>query len=356
MLTNDFAYYSAFWNAITYILFFIGLVSSLYYYMKGGKVHPLNPLWVIMCFVLVVLLMGYFPVLRGSADREYYYMWYLQIQQGVVGAENFKDSGFYYFQKIVSFLPVKYFFVYFSFVYTLCVYVFCRSITKEFAGILFLGYILSFLFVNYGVNTMRAGLASSFLLLAMTFRNKIYLCIILLIVTISIHFSMLLPVIAYLISRYWDKTKLYFMIWLISIPASFMIGHLFEAYMVKLNPDERVSYLMVNAMDTHYKVGFRIDFILYSCFPALLGYYYIYKKKCRDVFYCNLYNMYLLSNTFWILVIRANFSDRFAYLSWFIYSIVLLYPLVTDSIVKRQGLWIGTIFLGLTLFRFVFII
>ena len=59
MLTNDFAYYSAFWNAITYILFFIGLVSSLYYYMKGGKVHPLNPLWVIMCFVLVVLLMGY---------------------------------------------------------------------------------------------------------------------------------------------------------------------------------------------------------------------------------------------------------------------------------------------------------
>lgn len=66
--------------------------------------------------------------------------------------------------------------------------------------------------------------------------------------------------------------------------------------------------------------------------------------------------MYLLSNTFWILVIRANFSDRFAYLSWFIYSIVLLYPLVTHSIVKRQGLWIGTIFLGLTLFRFVFII
>ena len=126
--------------------------------------------------------------------------------------------------------------------------------------------------------------------------------------------------------------------------------------MVKLNPDERVSYLMVNAMDTHYKAGFRIDFILYSCFPALLGYYYIYKKKYRDVFYCNLYNMYLLSNTFWILVIRANFSDRFAYLSWFIYSIVLLYPLVTHSIVKRQGLWIGTIFLGLTLFRFVFII
>lgn len=353
MLTNDFAYYSAFWNAITYILFFIGLVSSLYYYMKGGRVCSLSPLWVGMCFLLPVLLMGYFPVLRGSADRELYYWGYLQIQQGLVGAGSIKDGGFYYFQKIISFLPVKYYLIYSAFIYTLCIYVFCRSVTKKYAGILFLGFILSFLFVNYGVNTMRAGLASSFILLAMTFRNRKYIWAILLVVAITIHFSMAVPVIAYLISRYWDKTKLYFIVWLISIPISFILGHLFEAYMVKLNPDERVGYLMVNAMDTHYKVGFRIDFILYSCMPVFLGYYYIYKRKFQDNFYTNLYNMYLLSNTFWILVIRANFSDRFAYLSWFLYSVILLYPLITCSIVKKQGFWIATILLGLTVFRFI---
>lgn len=61
--------------------------------------------------------------------------------------------------------------------------------------------------------------------------------------------------------------------------------------------------------------------------------------------------MYLLTNTFWILIIRANFSDRFAYLSWFIYSVILLYPLVTRPVVRRQGIWVATILLGMTLFR-----
>lgn len=31
---------------------------------------------------------------------------------------------------------------------------------------------------------------------------------------------------------------------------------------------------------------------------------------------------------FWVLVIRANFSDRFAYLSWFMYALVMMYPLL----------------------------
>ena len=61
--------------------------------------------------------------------------------------------------------------------------------------------------------------------------------------------------------------------------------------------------------------------------------------------------MYILANTFWILVIRANFSDRFAYLSWFIYSAVLIYPLVTNpKIVQNSSKWVSLIILGLTLF------
>jgi hypothetical protein len=46
-------------------------------------------------------------------------------------------------------------------------------------------------------------------------------------------------------------------------------------------------------------------------------------------------NTYLLANSLWILLIEANFSNRFAYLSWFMMPWVLLYPFVPGKIVGR---------------------
>ena len=46
----------------------------------------------------------------------------------------------------------------------------------------------------------------------------------------------------------------------------------------------------------------------------------------------------MYANAFWIMVIRAEFSNRFAYLSWFLYPIVLAYPLLKLKIwPKTQG-------------------
>lgn len=351
MFTNSWSVIFAWYNLVSYVLFFIGLFSSLYLYSSAQKVRPLNRFMTLVVFTIVVLLMGLFPILKNDfGDRELYYWGYINIQRGI-DTGGLKDWGYYYFQRLVSFLPVRYYFIYSAFIYTLCIYFFCRSISKKYVGILFLGFILSFLFINYGINTMRAGIASSLVLLALTFRDKKTICFALLIVAITIHFSMVIPVIAYVLARYCDKTKTYLIIWLTCIPLSFILGHFFEHFFVDISPDERASYLAVNAADTHYKVEFRVTFILYSCLPVFLGYYYIYKKGFQDKFYKNLYNMYLLTNTFWILIIRANFSDRFAYLSWFIYSVILLYPLVTRPVVRRQGIWVATILLGMTLFR-----
>ena len=36
--------------------------------------------------------------------------------------------------------------------------------------------------------------------------------------------------------------------------------------------------------------------------------------------------IYLTANAFWILVIRSSFSNRFAYLSWFLMAIIIFYP------------------------------
>lgn len=83
----------------------------------------------------------------------------------------------------------------------------------------------------------------------------------------------------------------------------------------------------------------------------LVGWYYIYRKKFNDRFYTLIYNSYLLTNIFWILVIRANFSDRFAYLSWFLIPFLLVYPLLKQKLDLKEGIWLGTILLAENIFR-----
>jgi hypothetical protein len=59
-------------------------------------------------------------------------------------------------------------------------------------------------------------------------------------------------------------------------------------------------------------------------------------RRFSDPEYTAVANAYLLSNAFWIMVIRAAFSNRFAYLSWFIYPIVIAYPLLRMNVWKDQ--------------------
>ena len=54
-----------------------------------------------------------------------------------------------------------------------------------------------------------------------------------------------------------------------------------------------------------------------------------------DPFYARLINTYLLANALWVLAIHANFSNRFAYLSWFMMPWVLLYPFVPGNAIDR---------------------
>ena len=78
--------------------------------------------------------------------------------------------------------------------------------------------------------------------------------------------------------------------------------------------------------------GFRLDFIAYSAMPVLVGYYAIYKKKMHlSRFYSCLLNTYLCTNGVWMLCMYAQFTNRIAYLSWFLYPIVLIYPFLNED-------------------------
>jgi hypothetical protein len=125
-----------------------------------------------------------------------------------------------------------------------------------------------------------------------------------------------------------------------------LFGGFWEAFFASFDlGDERLyDYLTTQADANVFSyTGFRWDFLVYSAIPIALGAYFIYIKRYKNEFYIHLFNTYLIANSFWILVIRANFSNRFASLSWFIIPFILLPPLLDVRIWKNQNVKIAFI-------------
>ena len=126
---------------------------------------------------------------------------------------------------------------------------------------------------------------------------------------------------------------------ILSIGISLVAGNQVEAFFTGLGFDDRMStYGSANVDASLFSsTGFRWDFLLYSAMPILLGWYIVFKRGIVCEKYSYLLNTYILCNSFWIMMIRASYSNRFAYLSWFLYPIVLAYPLLSFKVFQEQN-------------------
>lgn len=188
-------------------------------------------------------------------------------------------------------------------------------------------------FFSYGTNGIRNGLACSLILLFLSYlignkRDKIIAAVIAY-VAFNIHHTTALPILISVVSLgFIHSFKWAYTFWILSILISLVAGGTVTSFFAGLGFDDRLSYLTSMDANMFSHTGFRWDFLIYSMMPIVLGCYVIYKRGIRDTKYEVLLNTYTLSNAFWVMVIRANYSNRFAYLSWFMYPIVLAYPLL----------------------------
>src|SRR5690606_23921976 len=175
---------------------------------------------------------------------------------------------------------------------------------------------------------------------------------------ITFHKTLLLPIIAYLITYIYNNPKFFFLGWVICIPLSLAASELWINLFASLGfgDDRLTSYLTGSGNSdgaTFASVGFRWDFLFHSAFAVFAGWYFVIKRKYRDSIYNKLLIVYLISNGFWILVIKANFSNRFAYLSWFMMAIVIIYPLLKKQFFKNQHFMIGKVMLAYFSFTYL---
>ena len=132
-----------------------------------------------------------------------------------------------------------------------------------------------------------------------------------------------------------------FYFWGVALLLSVFAGGTVSGFLSGLGLEARMGdYLSSsNYENTITKEGFRWDFVLYSFMPILLGWYTIFRRGVYTRTYSILLGTYIYANAFWLMVIRSPYSNRFAYLSWCLYPIVLAYPMFELPVWKdRPGL------------------
>ncbi|MEC4050885.1 EpsG family protein [Flavobacterium sp. SUN046] len=350
-------YYTPVFYQLILFLVLITSVSSYRYSIESNQnLISKNTLGNIL-MIVIVLYMGLRPVSgKYFGDMSTYARIFNEYISGYQFEEYDKDIGFTIFLNFCTkYLNLEVFFILCSFLYVYPLYLVSKKIVKDYWYYVFFILVCSFSFWAAGVNGIRSGIASSFLLVALTRERKIN-TVIWLVIALSFHKSMGIPIIAFLIASYYKNTKTYMIVWLLAIPLSFILGKLFENLVLAtgLFEDEIGGYFS-DDLDKGIKnsvTGFRWDFIIYSSLPVFAGWYFVMKRKFEDKLYINLLNLYLIANTFWILIIRANFSNRFAFLSWFIMGIIIIYPLLKVQFFEKQHVIVARIILFYFMFTY----
>lgn len=334
------------------VLFFPLYVNTTTWKNKVLEVpHPFCgiPLWILAAWCI-----GSVPVYVGSwTDRGAYAGSFIDIVQHGYHFEGFNgETLFGFYTWIVSLFSSDYHFWFYitAIIYVGNYFIVANRLTRDYSYVLFLSMLCCFQFFSYGNNTIRAGFAGSLVLLGLSFCNRIPLMASIFFFTLFCHKSMAIPIGALALSYYFsNKTKLFLLLWFLAICVSLGAGSAFESVFSQFVEGRRANYFMVDAAHTIYKVGFRWDFLGYSFIAVALGYYYIFVLNYKSEFYQWVYRAYLIANAFWILVIRAEYTDRFAYLSWFMFPILLFYPLLSRQLfrdVARQRSMIIYILFG----------
>lgn len=220
----------------------------------------------------------------------------------------------------------------------------------------------SLMFFTFGVNGLRNGMACHIVLLAISLLldDKYAPGILLCLLAFGIHRSTALPIISVLVAILGFRDFRYALaFWIASILISIVAGDAVSSFFASLGFDDRMTqYVSIRDMSQFSKKGFRWDFLLYSAMPVVMGWYVCVRKKLQDNWYNVICMVYCLCNAFWIMVIRSAFSNRFAYLSWFIYPIVIAYPLVNlrvwDDQDRKTG-WILLSYVGFTAVMIAFV-
>lgn len=340
-LSNYLEYYN-----IVIFMFLCFYLSHSFFHTEFYNTRNNNIFILTVSFIaFIYIYTGFRPVSFAFGDMGNYNRYYQELSHGLV-FDNKSDVVFYSTLYLFSqYLPAECFFIFCYSIYFFCIVI----ALKRLFGSSWIWYLISivilFSFWQYGVNGIRNGMATSVFLLALSFKG--YFKWILMILAFGLHSSLLLPIVAYFLAVNYKKTNGFLLGWCVCLLVSILtpsIGDYISAFGVL---DDKITAYANSDDITIGTKKFRWDFLLFSIMPIIIGFYYMIKNKQQDDIYHIIFSIYLTCNAFWLLVIRYPVSNRFAYLSWFLYGIVLAYPFFNGYLMRYQNRYFSCILLFL---------
>ena len=300
--------------------------------------------------LFMVLFIGLRPVSIIFADMVGYAEWYLYYEGEVFNFNTNTDNLIFdNMQRWWGSERLGYtsFFVCIAAIYFGAAYLGIRKLFPNHRLTAYLVFLAAFSTFSYGTNGIKAGAAASLFILAMGYRENLKVCIPLILLSWGFHHSMIMVVAGFVLTLFVKNPKYYFYGWVFCFLMAALHITAFAQFFSGFTTEHGAEYLLSEGGSDGTKGGFRIDFILYSAMPVLVGYYAVFKKKMRlSPLYKDLLNLYLVLNGLWMLCMYAEFTNRIAYLSWFLYPIVLIYPFLQEQWGRSRYKTFGLVMLG----------
>lgn len=327
---------------IIYLLLVTILTISLYnkYSVRRGQtqISSQNSFGLVLLVVFLIVFIGLRPV-SGIyfVDMANYAQVYSVLLEGMPfsfdwNAENLLFDN--YFAWVGSLrLGTDFFFTSIAAIYFGASYLGIRKLFPDDTLAAYLVFLGAFSTFSYATNGVKAGAAASLFILALAYRENLKVCIPLILVSWGFHHSMQLPVAAFVLTLFYKNPKWYLVFWILCLFMAMVHVTFFQNLFAGMSDESGSRYLTEDTDDWGGDSGFRLDFILYSAMPIWVGYWAMYKKKLKlSRMYSCLLNLYMLTNAIWMLCMYAQFTNRIAYLSWFLYPVVLIYPFLNEEL------------------------
>lgn len=341
-----------------YIYLFVITILTLYQYLQYNQYswsrllhpQPSSNTFAALLAVSLVLFIGFRPVSDLFADMVGYSRSY----------QFYKDEPFAFdwsvdnklFDNLLLWmasagLDQTIWFTVIAAIYFGGIYVACRKMFPQDTLFAMLVYLAAFSTFAAGVNGIKAGAAASLFLVALAYRDKKWVSYLFVALSYGFHHSMQLLVAAYIIVSLVKKPKYYLWLWCVSLLLAALHITFFQELFAGFTDEHGAQYLIADQSEEGvYLTGFRLDFVIYSAVPVLLGWYWIFKRGLKSEKYNFLYNLYLLANSVWMLCMHASYTNRIAYLSWQLLPIVLIYPFLNERLSPNQYRTVGVVALG----------
>lgn len=307
-----------------------------------NNIVNINAMWGVIFTVLLILYMGLRPVSSFFGDTVNYAHGFYEAANSPEPFQWNWDKEWLFYNLIQWFAKnsdIHSFFLLCASLYIGSLWLAMVRIFKNYYYIPLLIVFSMFTFWSYGVNGVRNGLGASIFILAMSYVNKPAIMIGIGILACGFHKSIYLMMAASGLAWFFKNSYYYLAGWIACVGISYVAGFRIQNLLagIGFGDDDRFSeYLTGSNMVgeiVQMSMVFRWDFLAYSAIGVAVGYYFIFRRNFKDEYYHWIYNTFLVTNAFWVLIIRAAYSNRFAQISWFIMPIVLIYPFL------KQRFW-----------------